>query len=645
MRKAERILAVLVMCMLTTAGAWMGTKIEEKQVESQEAYKEGIRTTVAIVNQDTGVIVDGVSTNYAGGIVETLGSGYTVASATAAENGMKEGNYGAIILFPPDFSKNIVSVNEKNPKQALIEMTIHPDLPEEKYIALHDQLFDLQQQINNVIASTYVEAVFVELHSAQDEISTLLNNDEKDMKAVENVQLAKYTENLNLGQLPLMQYDTSQANYAELREEAHSVARDMNEIYTDSYKQAQEDFEIVQKEIIDQEQNVMEQNSVWVSEVELWAEDITCYAQDISDYKQELDDWITDSSSYIGEANAFLATVGDVDQYLQGQITNINNYQQGINNWHMLMTGSLEAVKAKGESVANYSQNLRTKMNEISPLLQPEVYAEICAMLDGVEAEVGALQSSVQAVGANPPGSLVVLENKPEMNPAPPTALPEVPKFEKDTPDMVVPGQPTELTDALNDLVDIYTEFNPNEYMNAETTEKALENMSKYDKHLSGVESMIADVNAENREQMHTIYEGYNDYVNELRTEITDVHEREQKNLAVNIGELTDVLTETSVENHSIMDSFVTRMPNSRQRSSVNQRVISNTVQPVTYSYEYVRTNPKQDMPNVEIYIGIGMVVMIAMAGAVILYTWWRDKAAEKKAGKKLNHLNFEKAA
>lgn len=65
------------------------------------------------------------------------------------------------------------------------------------------------------------------------------------------------------------------------------------------------------------------------------------------------------------------------------------------------------------------------------------------------------------------------------------------------------------------------------------------------------------------------------------------------------------------------MDSFVTRMPNSRQRSSVNQRVISNTVQPVTYSYEYVRIEPRQDMPNVEIYIGIGMVVMIAMAGAV----------------------------
>lgn len=42
------------------------------------------------------------------------------------------------------------------------------------------------------------------------------------------------------------------------------------------------------------------------------------------------------------------------------------------------------------------------------------------------------------------------------------------------------------------------------------------------------------------------------------------------------------------------MDSFVDRMPNSRNESTVNQEVVEATVTPITYSYDYIRVQAKK---------------------------------------------------
>ena len=134
---------------------------------------------------------------------------------------------------------------------------------------------------------------------------------------------------------------------------------------------------------------------------------------------------------------------------------------------------------------------------------------------------------------------------------------------------------------------------------------------------------------------MSTIYEEYNGYVSDMRDEIIAVHDAEQQNLATNIGAMTDVLVATSNENHELMDSFVSKMPNSRDRTSVNQNVVNNTVQPIAYSYDYMRNVNGVKPLNVELFLGIIMVILLALSGAVLVFAWWRDRAALWKSGVK----------
>ena len=100
--------------------------------------------------------------------------------------------------------------------------------------------------------------------------------------------------------------------------------------------------------------------------------------------------------------------------------------------------------------------------------------------------------------------------------------------------------------------------------------------------------------NGSNLQQLTTAYQAYNKHVGDLRLKITEVHTKEQENLQKRITELTDTLKKTSKANHVLMDSFVDRMPNSRNESTVNQAVVEATVTPVGYVYDYVRVAKKK---------------------------------------------------
>ena len=251
-------------------------------------------------------------------------------------------------------------------------------------------------------------------------------------------------------------------------------------------------------------------------------------------------------------------------------------------------------------------------------LLSVDTYGNVEAMNTHITSIKNALNTTVEAapdVYSINPFSLL----------APPTipVLPsDIPSNSNEASILEVPMKPQELTEALNGIVAVSDGYNPDSYFDEQTKNEAQQSISQYEGYLARVEGDLESNNVKNMMLLNSVYQGYNSYVVDLRKNIFDVHNREQENLSVGITDLSNTLNQTSVMNHGLMDSFATRMPNSRTDSTVNQQVVENTVTPVTYSYDYIRSNSTTNLEKYD-QIVIGMIIVISIAILMVLLILW----------------------
>lgn len=648
MKKYVRILQILAVSLVMIAGVWIGMKIEQGKAEKQEAYAQGVNTTVAVVNQDLGVTVSGQTVNYANAVIETLGSYYTVVSASVAQNGLEQGTYGAIVTFPADFSENIVSINRKTPNQAVMSIAINPNLPEDRYVALYTQLVSMQQQVNNNIAYAYVETVYEQLHSAQDEIDELLANDEADMAAVSQVTLTNYTEMLDLGEMPTVEMELTSPDYAEFIADAQTIADDMNQVYVDSYADAQADFALIKNQIAEYETEITNQNAIWVASVNDWSDSVYEYEQNILEYQQALDEWRDKAAAYREEEVSYA-------EALKSSGTELENWRNSVNGVLSDSGGDMDkisaaagvisekatdvdnAVSAYNAEIANLStwltyleeyQKYCNDPNNLNPPAWPNTplpKSELQPLTNNVSASVTDMNNALAAlkirieteIPKSPDVYTIAAPSAVALADTEQPFLEEVPTSQYiAVPFATAPAQPQELTDALTGIVTTSAGYNPEAYLDEQTRSEAQQSITQYAGYLSGVESDLTSNNANNLLLLNSAYRDYNMYIGDLRMNVYDVHTREQDILATSIAGLSDTLTYTSTQNHELMDSFVSRMPNSRLNSTVNQMVVEGTVSPVTYSYNYIRQDGAGGQGNTDQWPLIAAAILI---GAAIL--------------------------
>lgn len=79
------------------------------------------KRTIAIVNEDMGLTKDAEQVQMGVEVVSILAEdsdfGWKVMGRGAAENGLKSNQYDAIVYIPSNFSENIMSYDEQNPKK------------------------------------------------------------------------------------------------------------------------------------------------------------------------------------------------------------------------------------------------------------------------------------------------------------------------------------------------------------------------------------------------------------------------------------------------------------------------------------------------------------------------------------------------
>lgn len=925
MKKHYVVLAIFGMCLLLVAGIWGGVVLADRLHQKHEESRAKINAAVAVVNQDMGVTVDGQTVNYAGAVIETLGSDYSLVSASAAQKGYENGIYGAVVTFPADFSENIVSINEKTPRQAVIQFDINPQLPEDRFVPLYLQLLGVQQQVNNTIAHAYVLTLYEQLHAAQDEVATLLANDEIDMEAVKKVVFNNYMDYLQLGDMPTVTFKPERTDVERQMAAAGSVAADVNKVYVDSYQQAQEDFDEVEKAISEYGNGLVNQSERWAQDMDQWADEAAKYLGEIKSYEQILLRWQDSANTFLEDEEAYLGEVRqyvqDANAHLQGQANEINAYHDKLSTWRSdakdvlgevaasadaisqtseqlngfseSLSGSLSdytgkmdefsgklndyslgvnsyfaemnkysgdmkdygqkmsaytdavddyftelntysqtvdthikdlgvyatelqkffnemddfsedfeqyiaGVEKYSSDVADYLGEINTLIGDVSEtitaiylykeevdtfiedvndyftreqeLIQDiSVYAEKAIdYADGLEKFSNGLESwdiwldyldkyqkyvndpaeeipewpetvlpvrlselfaaweelgefEVQEFPIPDVPTLDAIELPDLLVPPPPeldqpdfpgldipkrptdeiplladgvpaisqASAPKLPAFTNPPiitapalpslnipaliiPDLLVqvneetsrlkaagentlegipndmfsaaemmslkedtlklpeklgekeelvltdaPERPGEIDAALNDLIDIYAKYNPEDYLNEKTEEEAKRVLDRFSMVLHGAEGAVQASEMGNLAKLNEIYFEYNRYIGELRQKIHETYSTEHGNLKDSLDELNTTLEETSKVNHALLDSFVSRMPNSRQESTVNQKSVEGTIYPVTYSLDYIRNIQQYDQSEVAMRL---LAIMSLLALTIILY-------------------------
>ncbi len=214
------ILIVIGICVLPSFYAWVNI------AAVWNPYGNTSDVAVAVVNNDTGTILDGKEVNLGNDVVDKLKDndklGWTFVSSEEANEGLLSGKYYAEIEIPQDFSKDLSSLTSDNPTKPDIIYKVNT-----KESPVAGKITEVAQtNLVNEISSTFIETVsqtvFSEVNGygntiesqkdnilkIKDAIIYLNNNMDSIETALENINAQSQSLNVSLealkSKLPLI---------------------------------------------------------------------------------------------------------------------------------------------------------------------------------------------------------------------------------------------------------------------------------------------------------------------------------------------------------------------------------------------------------------------------------------------------------
>gem|GEM_PF-2629862 len=318
----KRWIPFLLACivLIFVVGLRLGTEFEMDRIAGTELNQQMRNTTIAVVNGDAGIMVNGNWYNYAAAIIDTLGDNFIQVSPAMAQSGLAGGIYAAVVTFPSNVSTRILSFNAVGPERVQLEFQINPNLSEQDYLETFIAITELQLAINTTLASTYVSSILRQFHDAQDHVYHIFNNNLADLLALEIITLGDFTAELELEDVPFVPIQPRELDTPFYMDQVRSFAREVSDWYRNSYAMASNQFLWMREGLFRLTDNFSAQEESWVQMMMAW----TRYSEF---YGMLLDEFYFDVSTHEDELRAWHA-----DIVLWREALDI--YQRQIENWH-----------------------------------------------------------------------------------------------------------------------------------------------------------------------------------------------------------------------------------------------------------------------------------------------------------------------
>jgi uncharacterized phage infection (PIP) family protein YhgE len=402
--KAKWLPVVVVsLVAMFVGGIILGTRLEIKQNTIVDIQEVSIKDKIAIVNGDIGIVAEGEQVNYSDALIEAFGrQNYTTTSPSLALSGLQAGDYSGIVTFPSNLSESVVSINLATRDKLKLEFFVNPNLPEDRYIAVYEEMLNLQFMVNSLVSYTYVTSVFNEFHDAQDKVEKVLQNDKDDMAALDAIELADYAAELDWGDIPTVDFEPKKPDYAEYLTNMQTWADEFSKLYLDSYAKAKTDYATMGTEMKEDIETIATSYSDWLASMGVWSdavkaaadanvkdsETLTKLQEELAGLEGENKDWNTLLVSYSVDLEAWRADLLEWEakakawqegsaKYVEG----VDAYAQGLKDYvdksfgeeaakaNAVLTAWNSEMKAYNTSVANSNKALMEYTDGLTAIL------------------------------------------------------------------------------------------------------------------------------------------------------------------------------------------------------------------------------------------------------------------------------------
>jgi len=388
----KRWIPFVIACIITAfiMGLNWGASSEFEHITVM-AEQRRLNTTIAVVNADTGVMINGHRYNYSAAIIDTLSDDFTLVSPAMAQTGFANGTYGAVVIFPPDVSSRILTFNATQPERVQLEFQINSLLPERDYLDTHIAISALQLSINTTLANTYVSSIFRQFHEAQDQVYGIFQNNMAGLMALDIVTLGDFTALLDLEDLPQLHLDLHQLDTEFYLGSVIHFASNIAGWYLDSYERASEQFlwmregwfELIE-DFPDQQDEWLERLMEWTNYSVEFGELLEIYSAYVRAHEDALNEWHLESVDWHEELERF-------HDYVTRWHETSTNWFDEAERWHAEYVSYLEAVREFADAVKDYYaelvDNITPLMNDLEQWkgLLEDYYAELYRIFEKLE--------------------------------------------------------------------------------------------------------------------------------------------------------------------------------------------------------------------------------------------------------------------
>ncbi|URT71226.1 type VII secretion protein EsaA [Cytobacillus firmus] len=420
---------VLVMLLIIAAPAIFFGSIGDNPL----LVRENATRTIAVVNEDTGADKEEKSLDFGEEITSILEDGsqyeWTVIGRSAAENGLRNTKYDAVVYIPSNFSKNIMSYESQQPEKANFEYTVQNQLNSLNREKVLREIQTATNRVNGKISTLYWTYVSQDLENVKSQFDTILQK-EIDFQ---NAMLAFYKpSSKNLAAEIEQQRNMLESIQSTVKTTAESTADGENNLsqfeenlgsfvqFVDQYKEYQDNQQGILQKM--QDENVVDIQAVAGQKMPAHMDALS---GDLTEGKQDLDSGIASVEKQLEENSE---TFGDLsairNDQVSRQMNSLKTYfqEQEAASFNKaaetigllkgeLSNGQQPGSPGAGTGAASNKNNGGAKPNSITaasleaPSL-PGMEEERNEILS-VEEEIASLKSSLETIEGTKPEQVV----------------------------------------------------------------------------------------------------------------------------------------------------------------------------------------------------------------------------------------------
>lgn len=622
---------IFTLAVAVLAGVHLGTGFERQRALESAEVEPISPTAVAVVNSDTGVLVDGENLNYSAAIIETLGEGFVLVSPAMAQNGLEQGTYSAILTFPSNVSTRIVAFNSGQPERVQLEFRVNPNLPESRYIMTHLDLLTLQIAINMTIANTYVSSLFSQFHIAQDQMGIVFRNTEDKIDALEVVHLEDFTPDLQLESLPDIKFEPEEVDTSEHFDSVTDFAENVSEIYSSNFELAAATYTTMREIMESLTEGFPQDRENWVNEVNDWLNGWLVFNYDVQDHlalvtsyqdflykwhqdealpwQAELELWQNDLETW---ENALTDWFDDINENGSSnglsvkslaQISTINSQIEAIDLQAQTFLNSSIWGNVKNEAVklssidditASADTHIAIFKDELSSTVNNLTVAELVFLAEWIAGFD--LQNFILSPSS---GAAVNTASKPpDLRPFNGATERNVPPMWDDTDEINIPpeipadNEPPEPETLWNDIIfihDLLNHFEIDDYMTPELWGQVDVLLDAYYTYLDFVRMDLSFQFMENVYLLFEVRYEYMEYLIELRETALESEYNARTHLLETLQKFFETVSYSGEDTYARLSDFVGMLPESRTAAGINQDLINFTIAPFDFITPYVR--------------------------------------------------------